>query len=106
MKSQVTNAKETVKGFFVQWVWEPMEGIGKTLRGGGEGLGVAPTTVQSDQAVSGPEQIDVPSSFHSWANRSLSNEWSLTSDGITITSKDLHLISWPPKCEAGIWKRF
>ncbi|WVQ83182.1 hypothetical protein IAT38_005321 [Cryptococcus sp. DSM 104549] len=50
MKEQVRNAKETVKGFFVQWVWEPMEGIGKTLRGGGEGLGVAPTTVQSDQA--------------------------------------------------------
>ncbi|KAK8847520.1 hypothetical protein IAR55_005378 [Kwoniella newhampshirensis] len=50
MKEQVRNAKETVRGFFVQWVWEPLEGIGKTLRGGGEGLGVAPTTVKSDQA--------------------------------------------------------
>ncbi|WVR04733.1 hypothetical protein IAU60_001744 [Kwoniella sp. DSM 27419] len=49
MREQVRNAKETVKGFFVQWVWEPLEGIGKTLRGGGEGLGVAPTTVKSDQ---------------------------------------------------------
>ncbi|OCF33869.1 hypothetical protein I316_04581 [Kwoniella heveanensis BCC8398] len=49
MKEQVKNAKETIKGFFVQWVWEPLEGIGKTLRGGGEGLGVAPTTVKSDQ---------------------------------------------------------
>ncbi|WWD21611.1 hypothetical protein CI109_106097 [Kwoniella shandongensis] len=50
MREQVKNAKETVRGFFVQWVWEPLEGIGKTLRGGGEGLGVAPTTVKSDQA--------------------------------------------------------
>ncbi|WWC86785.1 uncharacterized protein L201_001664 [Kwoniella dendrophila CBS 6074] len=49
MKDQVKNAKETIKGFFVQWVWEPIEGIAKTLRGGGEGLGVAPTTVKSDQ---------------------------------------------------------
>lgn len=52
MKEQVMNARETVRGFVVQWVWEPLEGIGKTLRGGGEGLGVAPTTVRSDQAVS------------------------------------------------------
>lgn len=52
MKEQVLTAKETVRGFVVQWVWEPLEGIGKTIRGGGEGLGVAPTTVQSDQAVS------------------------------------------------------
>lgn len=50
-KEQVMNARETVRGFVIQWVWEPLEGIGKTLRGGGEGLGVAPTTVQSDQAV-------------------------------------------------------
>ncbi|WWD00724.1 hypothetical protein V866_007659 [Kwoniella sp. B9012] len=49
MKEQVKNAKETVRGFFVSWVWEPLEGIAKTLRGGGEGLGVAPTTVKSDQ---------------------------------------------------------
>ncbi|WVW78335.1 hypothetical protein I302_100289 [Kwoniella bestiolae CBS 10118] len=49
MKEQVKNAKETVRGFFVSWVWEPIEGIAKTLRGGGEGLGVAPTTVKSDQ---------------------------------------------------------
>ena len=51
MKEQVRNARETLKGFIVQWVWEPLEGIGKTLRGGGEGLGVAPTTVKSDQEV-------------------------------------------------------
>ncbi|ORY20910.1 ATP synthase regulation protein NCA2-domain-containing protein [Naematelia encephala] len=49
MRQQVINAKETVRGFVVQWVWEPLEGIGKTLRGGGEGLGVAPTTVKADQ---------------------------------------------------------
>ena len=52
IREQLRNARETVKGFIVQWVWEPLEGIGKTIRGGGEGLGVAPTTVQSDQAVS------------------------------------------------------
>ena len=51
MKEQVRNAKETVRGFFISWVWEPIEDIGKTLRGGGEGLGVAPTTVKSDQEV-------------------------------------------------------
>ncbi|WRT64668.1 uncharacterized protein IL334_001602 [Kwoniella shivajii] len=49
MREQVKNGKETIKGFFVQWVWEPIEDIAKTLRGGGEGLGVAPTTVKSDQ---------------------------------------------------------
>jgi nuclear-control-of-ATPase protein 2 len=52
MQEQVGNAKDTVKGFFVSWVWEPVEGIIKTMRGGGEGLGVAPTTVKSDQEVS------------------------------------------------------
>lgn len=52
LQEQIKNGKETIKGFFVQWVWEPLEGIGKTLRGGGEGLGVAPSTVRSDQAVS------------------------------------------------------
>lgn len=51
IKTQVRNARETVTGFVIQWVWEPLEGIGKTLRGGGEGLGVAPTTVRSDQEV-------------------------------------------------------
>ena len=51
IKEQVRNARETAKGFVVQWVWEPLEGIGKTIRGGGEGLGVAPTTVKSDQEV-------------------------------------------------------
>ena len=54
MKAQLRNGRETIQGFVVQWVWEPLEGIGKTLRGGGEGLGVAPTTVKSDQDVSGP----------------------------------------------------
>ena len=38
-----------MRGFLVQWVWEPVEDIAKTLRSGGEGLGVAPTTVKSDQ---------------------------------------------------------
>jgi nuclear-control-of-ATPase protein 2 len=33
-------------------VWEPLMDVTKTLRTGGEGLGVAPTTVDSDQAVS------------------------------------------------------
>jgi nuclear-control-of-ATPase protein 2 len=49
MGEQVKNAKETVKGFFVQWVWEPIEEIAKTMRGGGEGLGVSPETVKADQ---------------------------------------------------------
>ncbi|EIW71171.1 hypothetical protein TREMEDRAFT_27296 [Tremella mesenterica DSM 1558] len=49
MRQQVLNARETVRGFVIQWVWEPLEDIGKTIRGGGEGLGVAPTTVRSDQ---------------------------------------------------------
>ena len=53
MKQQISNAGATIQGFFVQWVWEPLEGIGSTMRTGGEGLGVAPTTVKSDQAVSG-----------------------------------------------------
>jgi len=52
VREQAKNAKETVKGFFIQWVWEPIEDIMKTLRGGGEGLNVAPTTVKSDQEVS------------------------------------------------------
>jgi nuclear-control-of-ATPase protein 2 len=51
MKEQIRNTRETVKGFFVQWVWEPVEDIANTLRRGGEGLGVAPTTVQSDKNV-------------------------------------------------------
>ncbi|KAL1407260.1 Nuclear control of ATPase protein 2 [Vanrija albida] len=49
VKEQVVNAKETIKGFIVQWVWEPIEGIAKTMRGGGEGLDVAPETVKADQ---------------------------------------------------------
>lgn len=46
---QVRNAKETVKGFFVQWVWEPVEEIFNTMRGGGEGLSLAPATVKADE---------------------------------------------------------
>lgn len=49
MKEQILNAKETVRGFLVQWVWEPIEHITKTMRGGGEGLGVAPETVKTDR---------------------------------------------------------
>lgn len=49
MKEQLRKGKDTVRGFVVQWVWEPLQDIGKTLRGGGEGLGVAPTTVKADQ---------------------------------------------------------
>lgn len=49
LEEQVRNGKETIRGFLVQWVWEPVEDIAKTLRSGGEGLGVAPTTVKSDQ---------------------------------------------------------
>ncbi|RSH92300.1 Nuclear control of ATPase protein 2 [Saitozyma podzolica] len=49
MQEQIRNSRETIRGFFVQWVWEPLEGIGKTLRQGGEGLGVAPTTVEADK---------------------------------------------------------
>lgn len=46
---QVLNAKETIKGFFVQWVWEPVEDIFNTMRGGGEGLSLAPATVKADE---------------------------------------------------------
>lgn len=46
---QLSNAKETTKGFLIQWVWEPIEHITKTMRGGGEGLGVAPETVKTDR---------------------------------------------------------
>lgn len=49
MKEQVSNAKDTVKGFFVQWVWEPVEDIASTMRGGGKGLDVSPETVKADQ---------------------------------------------------------
>lgn len=48
---QLENAGETVRGWVVGWVWEPLMDVTKTLRTGGEGLGVAPTTVDSDQAV-------------------------------------------------------
>jgi nuclear-control-of-ATPase protein 2 len=51
MQEQIRNSRETIRGFFVQWVWEPLEGIGKTLRQGGEGLGVAPATVEADKQV-------------------------------------------------------
>ncbi|BEI84160.1 hypothetical protein CcaverHIS002_0407640 [Cutaneotrichosporon cavernicola] len=46
---QVYNGKETIKGFFVQWVWEPVEDIFNTMRGGGEGLSLAPETVKADE---------------------------------------------------------
>ena len=49
LEEQLRNGKETMRGFLVQWVWEPVEDIAKTLRSGGEGLGVAPSTVKSDQ---------------------------------------------------------
>ncbi len=50
VKAQINNAGETVKGWIIGWVWEPLEGVFSTLKGGGEGLGVAPKTVESDQA--------------------------------------------------------
>lgn len=49
IREQIENAKETARGFVVQWVFEPVEDIIKTMRGGGEGLGVAPETVKTDQ---------------------------------------------------------
>lgn len=52
IRSQLQTAGETVRGWVVGWVWEPLMDVTKTLRTGGEGLGVAPTTVDSDQAVS------------------------------------------------------
>jgi nuclear-control-of-ATPase protein 2 len=51
IRDQAANASATVRGFVVQWVYEPVMGILGTVRGGGEGLGVAPTTVKSDQEV-------------------------------------------------------
>jgi nuclear-control-of-ATPase protein 2 len=51
IKEQAANATDTVRGFVIQWVYEPVMGILGTVRGGGEGLGVAPTTVKSDQEV-------------------------------------------------------
>lgn len=50
IRSQIRNAGETIRGWVVGWVWEPIEGMAETLRGGGEGLGVAPQSVQSDKA--------------------------------------------------------
>ena len=52
IRDQIQNAGETVKGWVVGWVVEPLEGIVQTLKGGGEGLGMAPDSVKSDQAVS------------------------------------------------------
>lgn len=49
IREQVVNARETVKGFFVQWVWEPIEEILETMKGGGEGLAFAPETVKNDE---------------------------------------------------------
>lgn len=50
IRSQLQNARETVSGWVIQWVWEPLMDVTKTLRTGGEGLGVEPTTVDSDKA--------------------------------------------------------
>jgi nuclear-control-of-ATPase protein 2 len=61
MQEQIRNSRETIRGFFVQWVWEPLEGIGKTLRQGGEGLGVAPTTVEADKQVRGRHGVQLAS---------------------------------------------
>lgn len=49
IREQAQNAKDTVKGFFVKWVWEPIEEIAKTMKGGGEGLSFAPETVKNDE---------------------------------------------------------
>lgn len=49
IREQVQNAKETIRGFFVQWVWEPLEEIAKTMKGGGEGLAFAPETVKNEE---------------------------------------------------------
>jgi len=51
IRSQIQNAGETVRGWVVGWVVQPLEGVVQTLKGGGEGLGVAPDSVKSDQAV-------------------------------------------------------
>ncbi|KAJ9125559.1 hypothetical protein QFC22_000521 [Naganishia vaughanmartiniae] len=50
IRSQLQNTRETVSGWVIQWVWEPLMDVTKTLRTGGEGLGVEPTTVDSDKA--------------------------------------------------------
>jgi nuclear-control-of-ATPase protein 2 len=51
IRNQIQNAGETVRGWVVGWVVQPLEGVVQTLKGGGEGLGVAPDSVKSDQAV-------------------------------------------------------
>jgi nuclear-control-of-ATPase protein 2 len=51
--AQLRDAKATLRGWVVGWVVEPLEDVAKTLRSGGEGLGVDPTTVNSDKEVSG-----------------------------------------------------
>lgn len=54
IRAQIQNAGETVRGWVVGWVVQPLEGVVQTLKGGGEGLGVAPDSVKSDQAVRDP----------------------------------------------------
>lgn len=50
--AQIRDARATLKGWVVGWIVEPLEDVARTLRSGGEGLGVAPATVNSDKQVS------------------------------------------------------
>lgn len=61
IRAQLQNAGETIRGWVVGWVWEPLMDVTKTLRTGGEGLGVAPTTVDSDRAVGPAASLRGPS---------------------------------------------
>ncbi len=50
--AQIRDARATLQGWVVGWIIEPLEDVARTLRSGGEGLGVEPATVNSDKQVS------------------------------------------------------
>jgi nuclear-control-of-ATPase protein 2 len=86
IRSQLQNARETVSGWVIQWVWEPLMDVTKTLRTGGEGLGVEPTTVDSDKAV---RPLVIEQSGLSFATDSFFDAYSRLSGGCLIEGKTI-----------------
>jgi nuclear-control-of-ATPase protein 2 len=102
LKDQMHNGRETVEGFFVQWVWEPLEDIGKTMRGGGEGLGVSSTTVHSDQEVRlWVKRVMIPSDPYSHYSG-----WSWTWVETTTAFLAPPWTTLGTRLSLGIWKKF
>ncbi|KAH8090542.1 ATP synthase regulation protein NCA2-domain-containing protein [Filobasidium floriforme] len=73
IRSQIQNAGETVRGWVVGWVVQPLEGVVQTLKGGGEGLGVAPDSVKSDQASLERMVLDLGKDYYHLSDQGLSD---------------------------------